>query len=54
MIFCCMIIGILVLLFLATVKMILTPIEKWQNDPILIKAEKLFTLQGTDNISRRS
>ena len=35
-VFCCMIIGILLLLFVATVKMVLTPKEKWENDPILM------------------
>ena len=42
-----MIIGILLLLLIGTVKMVLTPKEKWENDPILLKADELFIIQGT-------
>ena len=41
-----MIIGILLFSFFGTVKMILTPKEKWKNDPILIKVNELFYVQG--------
>ena len=41
-VFCFMIVGILLILFFGTVKMVLTPKEKWQNDPILMKAGELY------------
>ena len=49
-----MIVGILLFLFFGTVKMVLTPIDKWQNDPLLKKADELFIVQGTTTVYRRA
>ena len=49
-----MIIAILTLLFFGTVKMVLTPKEKWENDPILLKADELFIVQGATKAYRRA
>ena len=49
-----MIVGILLLLLIGTIKMVLTPKEKWENDPILLKADELFIVQGTTKAYRRA
>jgi hypothetical protein len=45
-----MIAGILLLLFFGTVKMILTPKQKWKNDVILKNADELFIYQGSSTV----
>ncbi len=49
-----MIIAILLFLLTGTVKMVMTPKEKWKNDPILLKADELFIVQGTTLAYRRA
>ena len=49
-----MIIGILLFLFVGTVKMVLTPKEKWINDPILLRADELHIIQGATTVYRRA
>ena len=49
-----MIIGILLLILIGTIKMVLTPKEKWENDPILLKADELYIVQGTTKVYRRA
>ena len=34
--------------------MVMTPKEKWENDPILLKADELFIVQGTTLAYRRA
>ena len=34
--------------------MVLTPKEKWQNDPLLQDANEMFLVQGTTKVYRRA
>ena len=49
-----MIVGILLFLFFGTVKMVLTPREKWKDDPVLMRADELYKVQSTTTVYRRA